>query len=144
MPAERARVGSSRREVQAMKVKWMILSGVLVLVVPLVMIVAAANSGQPFLPAEVETRPDAYDVGMAAYDSGDYTTAMEVLPHVPPDHPRYARAMRFLGFNVLTRAKDQPKEGLRYVNASILRDPFDGNVWQDAYRIYLRSLGIDA
>lgn len=106
-------------------------------------LVVAANRGRPFLPETVVTDPAAYDIGMTAYRNGDFEAAREWLRRVPEDHPDYARAMRFLGFNVLARELGDPREGVRFVNASLLGNPFDGNVWQDLVRIYLRSLGLD-
>jgi hypothetical protein len=101
-------------------------------------LVVIANWNAPSVPPVDQTLDWAYDVGLEAMRAGDHETALELLRRVPEDHPQHAKAMRYVGWNILARS-GRPKDGIAYVNRSLLENPFDGNVWQDAYRIYLES-----
>ena len=48
-----------------------------------------------------------------------------------------------LGWNVYADELGDPGRGVAFVNLSLEADPFDGNAWQDAVRVYAHGLGID-
>lgn len=81
-----------------------------------------------------------YVHGMAAYRVGNYEEAVRLLSRVPRSHRGYARAMRFVGYNIYAREWKRPSEGLPYIHRSLAADPFEGNVWQDISRGYVEAL----
>ncbi len=87
------------------------------------------------------TSSAAYDLGMAAYRAQDYAEAERLLAMVPPDSPRYAKAMRWIGWEIRAKQYRNAPAGVAYVNRALMADPLDGNVWQDWYRTYLHSGG---
>lgn len=68
--------------------------------------------------------------------------ALALYLSIQPDDHDYPRAQRAVGWDLYTRELHQPERGVSHVNASVLADPFDGNAWQDAARVYGRSLGL--
>lgn len=75
-------------------------------------------------------------------EEGEPEVAIALLRSVPKDHPRYAKARRRLGWDVYTKGLGEPARGVAHVNASLMSDPFSGNAWQDASRVYLNKLGL--
>lgn len=105
-------------------------------------VVLLANRGSPPLPSVALSEPgdaDAWERGYRALVEGDARTALTHLRRVPKDHPEYARAMRYCGWNLLARRLHRPKDAVAYVHESLRHDPFDGNGWQDLARVYLRA-----
>ncbi len=102
-------------------------------------LIGLANRGASILPAPSTPDPLAYDAGMDALSAGDHDTALELLRRVPEDHPDYARALRHIGWKIYASRLGDAKSGVAYVNRSLLLNPFDGNVWEDAFRIYVKS-----
>ncbi len=94
------------------------------------------------------TRPPPEDdvFALAEYSrhQGLWDQAHALYRSVPPGDGDYARAQRRLGWDVFARGYDDPGGGVAHVNASLRADPLDGNGWQDASRVYLRTLGIPA
>jgi len=108
-------------------------------VVPTALLVGLANRGAQPIPT-VESGDDAsWDAGYRAMRDGDHETAYEFLRRVPREHPEYARAMRYCGWNVLSNRLDRPKDAVAFVHESVRTDPFDENVWEDLLRVYVRS-----
>ena len=89
-----------------------------------------------------DTPPSTYEAGRAAFDRKDYPAAIDHWKRVPPSNPNYAKAMRFLGWELHTERLEEPHEALRYVNAALLASPLDGNVWQDWGRTYGQFFGL--
>jgi tetratricopeptide (TPR) repeat protein len=90
--------------------------------------------------------PDGSDLmELADYkrDMGEPEEAAALLRSIPDDHPQYARAMRKLGWNIYADDLGDPARGVAFVNLSLKADPFEGNAWQDAVRVYAGGLGID-
>lgn len=85
---------------------------------------------------------DVVDYAAFHLEGGRPEVAAELLRTLPKDDPRYSRAMRRIGWDCYTKGMDDPRRGIAFVNASLRSDPFGGNAWQDASRVYLRSLGI--
>ena len=82
-----------------------------------------------------------FDIGMDQLTRGDTERALAVWEALPPSHPDYARAQRFIGWKIYDRRLDRPGAGVPYVNRSLVADPLSGNAWQDAVRIYWNALG---
>jgi predicted Ser/Thr protein kinase/tetratricopeptide (TPR) repeat protein len=87
-------------------------------------------------PASRRTAESAYDEGMTAYDAGDFKRAVELLGRVPRYHPEYARAMRFVGYNIYLREWNKPEEGLPYLDRAYEAAPDDHKVLEDIVRGY--------
>jgi hypothetical protein len=68
---------------------------------------------------------------------------MALFLSVEENHPRWDDAQRRIGWELLTKRMDRPAVGLAYLNRALSGDPADGENWQDASRVYLRTLGID-
>ncbi len=83
---------------------------------------------------------DLYRLGRQAAADGNPEQAAALLRSVPSSHPQYARAQRFLGWDLYTQQLDQPRVGLAYANQSVRSNPFDGNAWQDIYRVLGASM----
>ena len=81
--------------------------------------------------------------GLAEYSllNGDHEQALALFRSLPKEHPRYGRAQRRIGWDIYTRAMNEPNLGLAFVNRSVLESPGEGNAWQDAYRVYAATLG---
>ncbi len=92
----------------------------------------------PAAPGPGET--DLYRLGRHAARSGKIDQAVALLRSVPAEHPEYSRAQRFLGWDLYTEQLDRPDIGIDYVTRSLRADVFEGNAWQDAYRVYLKSI----
>jgi len=89
--------------------------------------------------AELEASADPWESGFALYLHGDLDAAVERLAAVSPDHPQYARAQRYLGYNIAVRENGQALSGLVHLHASVRADPWNGNIWQDLVRAYPRA-----
>jgi hypothetical protein len=74
--------------------------------------------------------------GLAAYWRGDMEVAVRLFGAVPQDHPAFAEAQRYLGFNIAVRARRNPLSGLHHLNQSMAADPFSAGIWQDMPRAY--------
>ena len=72
---------------------------------------------------------------------GDLSQARALYQALPEWHPRWGRAQRRLAWDVLTRAEDEPAQGVPYAHKALADDPLDGNAWQDAARVYAATLG---
>lgn len=77
-----------------------------------------------------------------AYRNGRLAEATALLHSVPEGHDEYSRAQRFLGWEVLAKRGDRPRAGLSHLHRAIHADPLDGENWQDAARVFLRSVGV--
>lgn len=94
-------------------------------------------------PAELS--PDETDVfllGRHAMRAGRLEEALALLQSVPEDHDDYDTAQRFIGWELLTKEMDKPGLGLAYMNRALDAGPLKGENWQDASRVYLRTIGI--
>lgn len=114
---------------------WTVAVGVLLLGVFIAMVNSNAQPAQEV----TERDPEAYAKGMAALEARDFETAERFLAQVSPDHPQYAKAMRFLGWEVYTRHYNTPDRGIVYVNRALAADPLSGNAWQDLSRAYAHA-----
>lgn len=74
------------------------------------------------------------------FRAGDFAQARALYASVAPDEPGYSRAQRRIGWEIQTKLEGDPLAGVGSVNRSLLADPLDGNVWQDASRVYVESL----
>ena len=108
-------------------------------ILPCLALIGLANRGAPPLPEVADLDPGAWRIGYAAMRDGRPEVAYDHLRRVPPDHPEYARAMRYCAWNVLANDLDRPKAAVAYVHESLRTDPFDDNVWEDLWRVYVRS-----
>ena len=120
----------------------------LLCLLPIVLMVLAfavfvGVTAAPVPAATATLDPDAYDKGMDAYQQRDYQNALFYLKQVQPSHPEYSRAMRYIGWEIYTEELGQPKEGVSWVNRSLLSDPLEGNVWQDLSRTYGGLIGLE-
>jgi hypothetical protein len=93
--------------------------------------------GEPLPPAD----GDIYGLAEYSLRRGDHEQALALFRSLPPGHPRYARAQRRIGWDIYTKAMDEPDRGLAFVNRSVMDDPGEGNAWQDALRVYAATLG---
>jgi len=85
-----------------------------------------------------------YELGMLAESEGRTDEAIALLLSIPEGDRAYARACRYVGWNLLTQQQQRPEQAIGLVQQSLASNPFDGNAWQDAGRVYLQALGIDA
>ncbi len=85
---------------------------------------------------------DVFSLGRHAMRDGRTEEALALLQSVPEDHPQYSRAQRYIGWELLTLRMDKPGLGLAYMNRALDARPLDGENWQDASRVYLRTLGV--
>lgn len=99
-----------------------------------------ARSSQDTDPV-LESERAAVALAMGRLRAGAWEEAAALLEQVPPGSPVYAKAQRFLGYKVYARRMEEPRRAVRYVNASLAADPWDGNAWQDAARVYGSVLG---
>lgn len=86
--------------------------------------------------------PLAFDRGMEAYRAEDWHTAIAYFEAVPENDPRFAKAMRWIGWEIYAEELDDPKKGLPYVSRAMLSAPGDGNVWEDFTRTYGSAFGL--
>ena len=91
---------------------------------------------------QVGTNEDAFDVGMQAFRDGDLERAVQLWSTLSDQHPQYAKAQRFIGWEIYTERMGDPLRGLAYVNRAARSAPFDGNVWQDWSRTYAALVGL--
>lgn len=75
-------------------------------------------------------------------DEGKVDEALAVLQSIGPGDDHYARAQRKIGWDVMTKEKGQAARGVAYVNRCLAEDPFSGNAWEDATRVWSRTLGV--
>jgi hypothetical protein len=102
---------------------------------PLIEIVSDIGAGRP-------AGQDIVDLAERRLRAGDVEQALALYQSVTEDHPRFAFCQRRIGWDILTRGRDEPSRGVAFVNASIAAAPFEGNAWQDAVRVYLSTLGV--
>ena len=123
------------------KVLAMVVKAVLVLFVGALVLVAAVNlTSERALDEGASAIPGAFEAGLLEFRAGNFDDAAALFERVPPDHPQYAKAMRFLGWEIYTNALGDPKRGVAYVNRAIWSEPFSGNAWQDWSRTYLHRM----
>jgi hypothetical protein len=60
---------------------------------------------------------------------------------MPDNHPQWARSRRRLAWDVFAK-EGEAGRGVPFVHESIMAEPFDGNSWQDAARVYAATLGL--
>lgn len=93
-----------------------------------------------------ETDPDSpfgrslYDLGLLALEEGRVEQGVALLRSIPRDDRQYSRAQRYLGWKLYTQEQDNPELGMSYMLASLRASPFEGNVWQDLYRVSFRAM----
>ena len=104
--------------------------------------VPEAAPARPGLPVFECDRSDLILLAEYQLELGRPADAIALLRSIPPDHPQHAKALRRLGWDCYAKAMDAPGKGVAFVNASIAKDPLDGNAWQDASRVYLSELGL--
>ena len=61
---------------------------------------------------------------------------------LPESHPQWARSRRRLAWDCFTKGEGEPGRGVSFANEALAADPFDGNSWQDAARVYAATLGL--
>ncbi len=91
-------------------------------------------------PSPDET--DLFTLGRYAMRKGRVEEALALLQSVPEQHERYDTAQRYIGWELLTKELDKPGLGLAYMNRALDAAPLEGENWQDASRVYLRTLGV--
>jgi hypothetical protein len=82
---------------------------------------------------------DPYRDGMEAYLARDFQRAVELLSRVPASHPQYAKAMRFVGYNIFVREWNRPQDGIPYVTRAWKAAPGDSKVMEDVTRAYAKA-----
>jgi hypothetical protein len=123
------------------KLLGMILKAVIVLVVGVLVLVAAVNlTSERALDQGLAAIPGAFEAGMLEFQAGNFDDAAALFERVPQDHPQYAMAMRFLGWEIFTKVRGESKRGVAYVNRAIWAEPLSGNAWQDLARTYLHRM----
>ncbi len=124
-----------------LKILKMILRAALVLVVGVLLLVAAVNlTSERALDQGTSAIPGAFEAGMLEFQAGNLDDAAALFERVPEDHPQYAKAMRFLGWEIFTIARGEPKRGVAYVNRALWADPLSGSAWLDWGRTYLHRM----
>ena len=91
---------------------------------------------------ELAAHEDAFELGMQAFGENDLELAIQLWLTVPDEHPQYAKAQRFIGWEIYTERLGDPLRGLAFVNRAATHAPFDGNVWQDWSRTYAALAGL--
>ncbi len=93
-----------------------------------------------------ESDPDAlfgrslYDLGLLALEEGRVDQGVALLRSIPREDRQYSRAQRYLGWKLYTQEQDNPELGMSYMLESLRASPFEGNVWQDLYRVSFRAM----
>lgn len=109
------------------------------LVGSILLILAAlhAQSAPPPIAAKLPAAPivDPIREGRDAIDARRYEEAFGILSTVGPGHPEYARAQRYIGWELFGDAMDRPEVGLPYVYRA-WKHQRTGNEWQDLSRTY--------
>ena len=77
------------------------------------------------------------------WKTGETAQAEALFRSVPADHPHYNVAQRRIGWEILTKGRGEPRRGVAYINRSLAADPFDHDIWQDTWRVYMRTLGME-
>tara|TARA_R110002126_G_scaffold91744_3_gene218176 strand:+ start:2646 stop:3047 length:402 start_codon:yes stop_codon:yes gene_type:complete len=91
-------------------------------------------------PVPFEQAETTFVAGSTAMKAGQLELAEDLFLSIPEDHPLYAKAQRFVGWEIHGRRNKASAAGVSFVNEAILADPLDGNVWQDAWRTYKGTL----
>jgi hypothetical protein len=87
---------------------------------------------------------DPYELGeYHLWTTGETDQAYALFQSVPADHPHYNVAQRRIGWEILTKERGDPRQGVAYINRSMRADPFDHDIWQDTWRVYMRTLGME-
>jgi hypothetical protein len=81
-----------------------------------------------------------YDLGLLALEEGRVDQGVALLRSIPRDDRQYSRAQRYLGWKLYTQEQDNPEMGMSYMLESLRASPFEGNVWQDLYRVSFRAM----
>lgn len=81
-----------------------------------------------------------YDLGLLALEEGRVEQGVALLRSVPRDDRQYSRAQRYLGWKLYTKEQGNPELGMSYMLESLRASPFEGNVWQDLYRVSFRAM----
>ena len=102
---------------------------------PLIELVTGIGQGRP-------EGADLVELAEERRAAGDVEQALALYQSIGEDHPRWAHCQRRVGWDILARGLGDPSRGVAFVNASLLAEPFDGNGWQDAARVYLCTLGL--
>ena len=101
----------------------------------------------PFVRESWRDAPDPDDpYELAEYhlwQTGEVEQAYALFRSVPADHPHYNVAQRRIGWEILTKERGDPRQGVAYINRSMTADPFDHDIWQDTWRVYMRTLGME-
>ena len=101
----------------------------------------------PFVRESWRDAPDPDDpYELAEYHlwtTGEVEQAYALFRSVPADHPHYNVAQRRIGWEILTKERGDPRQGVAYINRSMTADPFDHDIWQDTWRVYMRTLGME-
>jgi hypothetical protein len=92
--------------------------------------------------ADELARGDLYALAEYNLALGHTEEALGLFRSVPAAHPNYGRAQRRIGWDLFSRGLDQPARGVPFVHASLRENPWDGNAWQDAARVYGATLGL--
>ncbi len=93
-------------------------------------------------PERAAREGDLVQLGRYALREGRVEEALALWRSVPRGHEDWARAQRFIGYEIYGKALDEPRKGVAYVNRALAAQPFEGNSWQDLGRVYAQSLGL--
>jgi len=73
---------------------------------------------------------------------GNLDQAEALFLSIAEGEPGYAYAQRRLAWDVLTLGRGEPQRAVSYAHEALMVDPFNGNSWQDAVRVYAHTLGV--
>lgn len=105
--------------------------------IALILAALHAQSVSPPIVAKLPAGPivDPIREGRDAIHARRYEEAFGILSTVGPEHPEYARAQRYIGWELFGDALDQPEAGLPYVYRA-WKHQRTGNEWEDLSRTY--------
>ncbi len=89
--------------------------------------------------AAMHVGDDPWNAGMRAYYLEEHEEAVRQLSRVPESDEHYAKAMRFVGYNIYVRKWNRPKDGVPYVTRAYRAAPDDEKVLEDVERCYAKG-----
>ncbi|RKY21260.1 MAG: hypothetical protein DRQ55_04970 [Planctomycetota bacterium] len=88
------------------------------------------------------TGDDPFDLAEWHRREGRLDQARALYLALPEQHPHWGQARRRVAWDCFAVAQGEPARGVPYAHEALLDNPFDGNAWQDAVRVYAATLGL--